>query len=637
MPRHVATLVTASTLLVCCASAGSAQSFDLRPRVLGHEARVSAGSCVASCGTTPAGTIADASVVAMGATLLPVITRSDTAGQFTLSLAPGEYILRAARDGYVSTYREAVRIQNRTEIERTIVLLRRDPATRGKVVLAASTGLPAAETVNPSENDPDLVNPEPPEDGYSEGIWRLRHLMPTALRDVANASLPSAAGADSFRPRPSFVDWVMGESARAAASFFTNTNFTGQVNFLTTSTFAGAGSWLPAELPHGIAYISVGAPVGSAGDWTVRGAMSASALASWVVLGEYTARDDQPHAFRAGVSYSSQPTAAPAKPFSAGLSEPVRSVGGIYAFDRWHVQPALELDYGLRLDRYDYVSDAEFASPQLGVRLRVLPGTQVTVAGADHALAPGANEFLPPTSASGPWLPPERTFTPLLPGESFRAERVRDIEFGVEQRLTKSGASGDAPVLAVQRFHQHAQDQIATIFGLDRKGGVGSYYVATPGSVTAAGWRVRLTGPLMPFVAGSVQYTTSDAGWIADFEGGQIEALEASVVRPDRERLHDVMTSINTSIPETSTKIGVAYRVSAAAGAAGLPLPARAGRFNVEVRQGLPLRLTRTSRTDLVVIVRNLFRDPGDPGSLYDEALTVAPPLRIMGGVQVRF
>jgi hypothetical protein len=143
---------------------------------------------------------------------------------------------------------------------------------------------------------------------------------------------------------------------------------------------------------------------------------------------------------------------------------------------------------------------------------------------------------------------------------------------------------------------------------------------------------------MLPNVDGSVQYTTSEADWTADFDATAIEMLVPSVVRPGRERLHDVTTAVNTSIPETSTKIGVAYRVTASLGGESTPpLPSGTGRFNVEVRQPLSLRFTRTSRTDLVVVVRNLFRDPGDPGSLYDEALTIAPPLRIMGGVQVKF
>jgi hypothetical protein len=35
--------------------------------------------------------------------------------------------------------------------------------------------------------------------------------------------------------------------------------------------------------------------------------------------------------------------------------------------------------------------------------------------------------------------------------------------------------------------------------------------------------------------------------------------------------------------------------------------------------------------------LRNLFRDPSDPGSVSDELLVVRPPKRVVGGFLVRF
>ncbi len=567
----------------------------------------------------------------MGGAAVPVAARSDTAGEFLLALPPGEYILRATRDGYVSTYREPVRIQSSTQLERNIVLTRQGVSGAGRLVLMASSGLPVS--ADPAEEPG--ADASDANHSHSEAAWRLRHLAPTALRDIAQAGSVEAGSTSTFKPKPSFVDWMMGESARTAAAFFTNTNFTGQVNFLTTSSLNTGGGWLPAELPHGVAYLAIGAPVGSQGDWTVRGAMSASALASWVVLGEYTARDDQAHAFSIGVSYSSQPSAAGRELTPPPVTEQVRSVGGMYGFDRWHVNPALELDYGVRLDRYDYVAGSEFVSPQLGFKVRVLPQTRLTMLASERAIAPGADEFLPPPSA-GPWLPPERTFSPLLPGSFFQAERVRNLDFGVEQQL---GRFKSAPMIGVRRFQETAKDQVATLFGLDSESSVGHYYVATPGSMSADGWIMRASSRLGSRVEGAVDYTVSQALWTSGPEAVAIATLAPSVVRPSRERLHDVTTSINATIPETSTKLAMAYRLNTGFSTAdtNAALPIAGGRFDVELRQALPLHPTRGSRTELVVVVRNLFRDPGDAGSLYDELLTVAPPMRIMGGVQVKF
>jgi hypothetical protein len=629
MPRHLLAILSCSALSLALAAGAAAQGFS-RPVLVGQQAAARGGWVHGLVRDEAGRAISGASIMAVGATVVPVAVKSGTAGEFLLALPPGEYILRATRNGYVSTYREPVRIYSSTQLERTIVLTRQGTGA-GRIVLIASSALPVsadpADEATATE-DTDATH------SHNEAAWRLRHLAPTALRDITDAGSLDTVSTSTFRPKPSFVDWMMGESARAAASFFTNTNFSGQVNFLTTSSLAAAGSWLPAELPHGVAYLAIGAPVGSQGDWTVRGAMSASTLASWVVLGEYTARDDQPHAFSVGISYSSQPSAA------GGVTPPpvterVRSVGGMYGFDRWHVNPALELDYGVRLDRYDYVAGSEFLSPQLGFRLRVLPETHLTMLASERAIAPGADEFLPPPSA-GPWLPPERTFSPLLPGSFFQAERVRSLDVGVEQQL---GHTRNAPTIGVRRFQEGSQDQVATLFGLDSESTVGHYHVATPGSLTSQGWVMRVSGHLGRRVEGTVDYTTSQASWTPGPEAFAIAALAPSVVRAGRERLHDLTTSINATIPETSTRLVMAYRMNTgfSAADAGSALPVVGGRFDVEVRQALRLRPTRTSRTELIVVVRNLFRDLGDAGSLYDELLTVAPPMRIMGGVQVKF
>lgn len=630
MPRHVVTIIGVAVLALAGSAASALAQSGSRPMLVGQQASLRDGRIRGIVHDDAGRAIAGVSIMAVGGTPLPVMARSDRAGQFTIALPPGEYILRATRTGYVSTYREPVRIQSSTTLERNIVLVREGVARADRLIMTASAGGPLIEA---AEDEP-LPPPAGPDHAHSATAWRLRHLKPTALRNVDGLGLTPPAGAAAFKPSPSFVDWMMGESARAAASFFSNTDFTGQVNFLTTSAVASAGGWLPARLPHGIAYLAVGAPVGSAGDWRIRGAMTALGLSSWVVLGEYRAREDRSHAFRAGISYSSQPSAAGSERTPGTVGDRVHSVGGMYGFDRWQVTRALQLDYGLRLDRYDYATDADFISPRFGLRLRVLPATQVTMTAAQHVIAPGANEFLPPPSA-GPWLPPERTFAPLLPSTDFRAERVRQLAVGVEQQL---GAGGDAPVVGVRRFRESSRNQVVTLFGLDEESRVGHYYVATPGSVLADGWTVHFAGDLVPRVRGSVRYTASQADWSTSAEAEVVAAAVPSAVRGRDERLHDVAASLKTNIPETSTSIAVAFRVNSGySSTSSGEHPDLSSRFDVELRQALPLRPTRNSRMELMIVLRNLFRDPGEAGSLYDELLTIAPPMRIMGGVQVKF
>ena len=301
----------------------------------------------------------------------------------------------------------------------------------------------------------------------------------------------------------------MGESTRAATSFFTNTNFTGQVNFLTTGSLGGNVPLLETMMPRGIAYASVSAPVGSLGDWTVRAAMTPGSTSSWVLLGQYQAHPDRAHVVNVGLSYSSQLSASGEAAAVASVNDQARSAGGLSFRDQWRVWSALDLDYGIRLDRYDYVQGGNFFSPSLGARLALLPGTKLTVRASERAIAPGAEEFLPPPSA-GPWLPPERTFSPLISGAAFRAERVRDFEVGLEQQI---GRGAFAPTFAVRRLRQDAEHQIATLFGLDAESGVGHYYAANPGSVGLDVWAFSASGQMLPRLRGYVEYTVGGADW----------------------------------------------------------------------------------------------------------------------------
>ena len=114
-----------------------------------------------------------------------------------------------------------------------------------------------------------------------------------------------------------------------------------------------------------------------------------------------------------------------------------------------------------------------------------------------------------------------------------------------------------------------------------------------------------------------------------------------SAVRPGAEQIHDVATSIETDVPETSTRVVVLYRVSNAF--AHAPLQASAStpsldtRFDVQVRQSLPFMDFSSAKWEMLVAVRNFFRETAADQSIYDELLVVRPPKRIVGGLTLKF
>jgi len=559
--------------------------------------------------------IGGATIVAMGAALATV--RSDQAGRFTLALSPGEYILRATRDGYVSTYREAVRVQSSTLLERTITLVRQ--------------GAGIAVTNGPATV---VADAQPPDHGHDELAWKLRHLPPTVLRDVGPDGVTSGSGAASFKSRSSFIDWALDESARAA-NFITKTEFTGQVNYLTLSSLtAGGGWWQMPDLWSGrIATIAVGAPIGSYGDWQIRGAMSSGDVPSWTFAGEYKARGTRDHAFTAGLSFSSQALAA--GPATAAIAPgDGRRVGSAYGGDRWRLTSRVDLEYGLRFDRYDYVTEPELLSPRIAARVNPVGRTFVRVSMARRTIAPGADEFLPPPD-SALWLPPQRTFSPLV-GFDLRAERVDSYGLAVEQEF---GQANRASTIVVRRFYQQSADQMATIFGLDRKGGAGHYYVSTLGDVDLDGWGFGVAGWLAPHLRGSVDYSISDARWDRGVDRAFLERVAPSSARSAIERIHDLSATLETNLAPTSTGIAVSVRLNSAFSRVETrhARPIADGRFDLSVHQPLPYQPFRGGRLEMVFGLRTLSRDLAEVGSVYDELLTTAPPMRVTGGVRVRF
>jgi hypothetical protein len=81
-------------------------------------------------------------------------------------------------------------------------------------------------------------------------------------------------------------------------------------------------------------------------------------------------------------------------------------------------------------------------------------------------------------------------------------------------------------------------------------------------------------------------------------------------------------------------RVGNAYARSLAE---GTDRPGVDSRFDVQVRQALPFLNFTSAKWEMLVAVRNFFRETSGQESVYDELLVVNPPKRIVGGVTMRF
>jgi hypothetical protein len=584
-------------------------------------------------------------VSALGVTMAMAV--SDARGYFALdSLPTGEYVVQAHLNGFAGSLRERVQVGAAAPAIRRFQLRKLDGpvGTSGVVtpvsarpIMAAGFGLPGSTL----SDQPDSASADPSADHpHTETAWRLRHIKRSILKD-ANGTVTFADDdpiGDDTGFGPGTALWrAVDATANLATSLFSDMPLSGEVNLLTSGAFAPGDLFAGETVPRGVAYLSLGLPT-AGGDWRMRAAMSEGDLSSWNVAGAYVSKAAAPHGLNFGLTYSRQDYAGGNPAALTAVPDSSRNVGEVYAFDTWAVSSHLTLDYGARYAHYDYLQRSNLLSPRAGVSYEILPATRILTSVAQRMVAPGAEEFLS-TNAPGPWLPPERTFAPLSsPGDpaNLRVERARTLDFGIEH------AFKDASVVSVQRVFQRVDDQLITVFGLHLPGGpdtAGHYFVASAGGIDADGWTFRVSNAANPRLKGSIDYSITRARWQG---GGDFTRSQGSTRpiawRPESEDLHDITTSVETAIPETATRVVVVYKVNTGYARVDQtqPGPGLDGRFNVQLNQALPFDFAGT-RWEILVGVRNLFRDPTDPASVYDELLVVRPPKRVVGGFLVRF
>ena len=219
-------------------------------------------------------------------------------------------------------------------------------------------------------------------------------------------------------------------------------------------------------------------------------------------------------------------------------------------------------------------------------------------------LAPGAEEFLEPL-VSGLWVPPERTFLGVAP---LVAERTHHYEVAARE-----GPAAATTSLAFRGFYQVTGNQQVAVFGLSPTpaGETGHYVVGNGGDVSTSGWEV-----------GHQQHAVLPC---ARFRRLHADAVRLAAWRGDRLRppprgqrraallgtLNDVTTAVEADMPITATHVFLAYRVNTgfARREPDAVKPGLDARFDVQVMQRLPFLDFTSARWQVMLAVRNLFRD----------------------------
>jgi hypothetical protein len=571
--------------------------------------------------------LANAVISALGSTTAFAV--SDHEGRFAFrNLAPGSYLVRAHLQGYVPERGRIIQVNAGIRNASTFSLTRREQRQEPQV-LAAGVGTTGTQP-SPAEVEPH---------DHGEVAWRLRHMKRSVLKDVDPGLMEFGRDDSLFGDSLAGLGRAVGAPARFATGLLADVPFSGQINLLTSTSFDRPQDLFTADglMPRGVAYLSLAAPTGG-GQWAMRGAMTQGDLASWILAGSYVREVGAVHEYEAGLSYGMQRYLGGNVDALAAMTDGSRNAGSIYAYDDWAINPRLRVSYGAKYSRYDYLADRALFSPRASVTVQPRLDDSLRLRGSisRRELAPGAEEFLPPST--GIWLPPERTFSPVSPANGFTPERVSHVEIAMERVWPGQILVG------VRAFRQQVDDQLVTLFGGGLPGtahaSLGHYYVASGGDFVGRGWGVSVSRAMVDGLRASVDYTQADSRWLAvSPDARALEVVAASAIRSERELIHDLTTTLESILPVVDTRVFVLYKINSSfvARDPAQPEGRPSARFEVQVNQALPFMSFTNAHWEMLVAVRNLFRADLIDSSVYDELLVVRPPKRVVGGVTVKF
>lgn len=544
---------------------------------------------------------------------------SDKVGQYTLrSLLPGAYLVRAHLEGYLPARNTIVTVRPSARTVSSFTLRREGRVGAPRVATAGLSGTEFAAAPDDEERD------------ESETAWRIRHLRRSILKDAT--SVAEIAAEDDFFLTNSLE--TLGRAVETAGSMIVHSPLQGQVNLLTTGMFDSPSQLFELQRTRGVAFFSLGAPVRDHGDWVVKAALNQGDLSSWILAGNYVTRDPARHRYQFGMSFGAHRYESGNAATVVTMPEAARNVGSVYAHDEWRISDRVTVGYGANYAHYDYLAQASHLSPRFSATYHHPEDrTRIRAVAARHVTAPGAEEFLPPSRADV--LPPQRTFAPLT-RSGFVPEDMRHYEVAVEQLM-------DGATIGMRAFYQTIDDQLVTVFGLNstESGAVplGHYSVGSSGDVDVIGVGVTYTHTLLENVRGTVDYSLGVSDWANEPSRDRYRLAHnvPGALRAEGESIHDVTTSLETEFPESATRIFVLYKLNTAYTKPDQTRPGVDARWDVQVSQGLPFMRFTNADWEMLIGVRNLFREAFTETSVYDELLVSSPPKRVVGGITVKF
>ena len=370
---------------------------------------------------------------------------------------------------------------------------------------------------------------------------------------------------------------------------------------------AGAG------MPGGVGSLRLRGQLVDGVRWSLGGLVAENEGRAWRTAAEFVLEPGGGHEVEVGAGYGAgdmRTTLAGATP------EPNRAMGAAFIQDRWKLGERLTATTGARYTYIGFLPDSHHADAVVQIELRGDRQTLVRGSVATRTLTPGGDLLTLSTVAASPAITWARLEEGLRPARSLR------YEVGVDRAL-------GAGRIGAQVFTETTRDLLLTTFDGSTPD------IRNAGSLGARGFGVTVGRRFGGVVNGSVTYTFGQGR-----RSGPTRFADVAVTSFDEAEFHDLVARFETIIDWSDTRVAALCRLNALTDSAGLAGTARtstATRFDVQLTQGLPF-LQPLTRADweVLVAVRNMFYEASQGGFL-DELAVQDPPMRVVGGISVRF
>lgn len=512
-----------------------------------------------------------------------LVTMSDSSGRFFLpSLPAGSYTLRAmGRNKLAAPARQITVLPNR-DFSFTVAL---QPDVDAAIEEAAQSESSSAST----------------QSARRERDWLLRHKRRSVLE-----ARDQGTGLEQT--------WTVPAPSRLLASWIPDLGGTVEVMAIPPGPWTES---LSGEVPS-MSVVRLKGRIAGSGRWALGGLVSESESTAWRMAGEFVTEPIEGHELQVGTGYGTR-FVRPMLPTDADRLHD-RSVGAVFAQDRWEVAEAVTATVGSRFSYIGFLDDPLHLDPSASIEVKRDDHTRLVASFATRTMAPGGDLLTLSTLATGP------AFTYAEMEQGLRPERSVRVELAVAQEF-------GATTLRAHTFYENVRDQLANAFAPADPGSPTTLTITNAGGLEARGMGLSLGRRFGRYVNGQVTYTYGHA-WRPD-PLERHDASEAVPILAFREGdFHDVVARVETVIEDTDTRVVALYRLNQLSGA---DRPAVARRFDVQLSQGLPFlgALTRAD-WDVLVAVRNLYYEAGE-GAILDEQAVSNPPKRVLGGIAVRF